>query len=317
MKINQTKERSYNVQNIIDIYRNINNLYNDEFTKKFLSIILSHEKLKELSSLNKPTTLLTVGKSGSGKTFMVESILNRLKKPFIMTDIKQFSEVGYQGKDLIDVFQEFLIKEDYNMEAVENGIIIFDEFDKLRAKESSQRDISGLSIQHSLLKILDGIDITIINNDNRRSMGSQIHVNTSNMIFIFIGAFSYLNNDYSKIQQKLIDTGFSLELINRINYILETKDYNKDVLLQYLNINNPVSPLHKYLKLFESLGCTLVFENIEQTLLGLINDSFKIDYSFRGIEFLVNNMFTPYICDVIINNVREIKIINTQVKLIT
>ncbi|PTJ89799.1 AAA family ATPase, partial [Mammaliicoccus sciuri] len=219
------------------------NRINNEGAKEILSSLLMYETLKKYKEHQKPMNLLLYGKSGSGKTFLVEQLLKSIEKKYIFTDMKLYSDVGYQGKDVISIFEDFLANENYNLESVENGIIVFDEFDKIQTKETNMKDITGLSIQHSLLKIMDGTTLNLPNKSGKRTMGSHININTSNMTFIFIGAFSYLE-DYHNLHQKLASNGFTVELINRFSNIIKIKELDKNDIMKFLNINNSQSPFH-------------------------------------------------------------------------
>ena len=50
-----------------------------------------------------------------------------------------------------------------NIELAQHGIIVLDEFDKIRAtpSERDRKDVNGASVQHSLLKYLEGAKVTV------------------------------------------------------------------------------------------------------------------------------------------------------------
>lgn len=155
--------------------------------------IQSFEKLDE--SQHAANVILIYGASGVGKTYTVTDVLNRLKVPYWFVDAKQFSEVGYQGKDITDMYSDFWISQNYNSSAVESGVIIIDEFDKLRSASVGQKDVNGLGIQQSLLKLIDGVSLAVTSAGKAR-MHPDEFINTGKITYVFIGAFDYLKTDY-------------------------------------------------------------------------------------------------------------------------
>lgn len=75
-----------------------------------------------------------------------------------------------------------------------SGIVFLDEVDKISSKKGGQfqRDVGGEGVQQSLLKMMEGAVIKVP--DLSGSGKKTIDVDTTNILFIFSGAFSGLTN---------------------------------------------------------------------------------------------------------------------------
>lgn len=143
-----------------------------------------------------------------------------------------------------------MIEANYDINATEHGIIVLDEFDKIAKRETMNgRDVSGEGVQQALLKLVEGTKVTVTVKDNRSSSSSrsaspittnysgpgsttsnsgpqsqtppagksdQYTIDTSNILFVFCGAFVGLDkvvlNRVSKPSM-----GFNSELRSRSN----------------------------------------------------------------------------------------------------
>ncbi|TLD34001.1 hypothetical protein PspLS_00840, partial [Pyricularia sp. CBS 133598] len=148
------------------------------------------------------SNLLCIGPTGVGKTYIVD-------------DCNSFTQAGYIGQDVEACIERLLIEADYDVNAAENGIVVLDEFDKLARRESvNGRDVGGEGVQQALLKLVEGSKVTVNVKENRSSRSpspttsnynggsqtsqpspppgprvEQITIDTTNILFIFCGAF--------------------------------------------------------------------------------------------------------------------------------
>ncbi|KAH8677510.1 ATP-dependent Clp protease [Xylariales sp. PMI_506] len=170
------------------------------------------------------SNLLLVGPTGVGKTYILETLSKKINVPFTICDCNSFTQAGYIGQDVETCVERLLIEANYDIQATEHGIIVLDEFDKIAKRETMNgRDVGGEGVQQALLKLVEGTKVTVNVKDNRSSTSSrsaspittnymgpgstasssgpqasapppsgkvdQYTIDTSNILFVFCGAF--------------------------------------------------------------------------------------------------------------------------------
>ena len=165
------------------------------------------------------SNMLMIGPTGSGKTYLVKTLARILDVPLAITDATSLTEAGYIGDDIESVVSKLLAAADNDVEKAEQGIIFIDEIDKIaKKKNSSQRDVSGESVQQGMLKLLEGSDVEVpVGATSKNAMVPLTTVNTRNILFICGGAFPDLEGIIKERLTKQAAIGFGADLRDKYN----------------------------------------------------------------------------------------------------
>ena len=196
-----------------------------EYAKKVMSVaVYNHYKRVATDSMDdieiEKSNMLMIGPTGSGKTYLVKTLARILDVPLAITDATSLTEAGYIGDDIESVVSKLLAAADNDVERAEQGIIFIDEIDKIaKKKTSSQRDVSGESVQQGMLKLLEGSEVEVpVGANSKNAMVPLTTVNTKNILFICGGAFPDLEDIIKERLQKKTSMGFNAELKDTVEH---------------------------------------------------------------------------------------------------
>lgn len=282
---------------------------------------LRKNKSKEISNIElQKSNILMIGKSGTGKTLLAETIARFLNVPFISVDSTEFSPTGIVGKSANDIIQKLVDKANGNIEEAEYGIIYIDEFDKLAEGKNGKHAVMGNEVQSTFLKLIEGTEVKVSSSSNSFFLfsGSSKTINTKNILFICGGAFSGIEelveinnreekqvgfiknkikkkekeNVWDKInQEQIIKYGLMPEIVGRLPVIVKLNPLNENDLVHILT--QPKNALIKqYQKILEMDGINLKFTNEALRLIAKI--AIERQIGARGLRSIIE----PYITQI-------------------
>lgn len=272
------------------------NLYNklssyvigQDNAKKILSIAI-YNHYKRINNLDKnilKSNVLICGPSGTGKTYMCQCLSKIINVPFVIADATTFTQAGYIGADIETILTKLYIDSNCNIELAERGIVFIDEIDKIATKKPNSKDISGLGVQQSLLKFLEGsiVDVpTSLNKDCK----DIVQINTKNILFICSGAFTDITSYY---YDNLLEYGLIPEFINRLTIKLSTTKFTINEIFNILtNCKNNIIEEYKNIFQLDNIKLSFTKDALTEISNFVFNQNRGIRYIREILEYLLED----------------------------
>jgi ATP-dependent Clp protease ATP-binding subunit ClpX len=233
------------------------------------------------------SNVLLIGPTGTGKTLTCETLARGLGVPFVTAEATSLAQSRYVNDEIEAILQRLVDRADGSVERAQFGIVFIDEIDKLKARAGEPQTLSGESVQHALLKIMEGAMVRL---------GGDRYIDTTNILFLCGGAFVGLERIASRS--------------HTYGYISTSKEDNPAV-IERLNARVKPNDLIEFGLIPEFTGrlpITARFEDLPKAMLARIMSEpansiyaqFRDLFAAEGVELVVAREVFEQIADMAI-----------------
>jgi len=278
--------------------------------KKTVSVaVYSHYRKLARSELDHTritkSNVLLIGSSGTGKTLLCDTLSRVLDVPFVTAEATSLAQTRYVNEEIEAILQRLLDKASGDIAKAQHGIVYIDEIDKLKA-DGQPRGTSGESVQHALLKIMEGSPV---------KLGNAQYIDTTNVLFICGGAFVGLSEIMSQTHgygfvsissednQKILDRlnsrvkptdlftfGLIPEFTGRLPIVAHFEDLSRKMLVRIM-IEPKDSIYNQFRDIFRNEGVELVIE--PKVFDQIAEVAFEYKTGARSLRGIFEELITP------------------------
>ena len=245
--------------------------------------------------------ILLISSTGGGKTAIINDVAKKFNLPCEAVSLNQgFTAAGYVGLNLQDIFANLIKAANGDIQKAQKGIIILDEFDKIRinASETETRNIGFNQIlQKELLAYIEGKVIDVEINQTRK-----VKFDTSELTFIFAGAFQDITERSDVYSPESIinmsQEGYMPELLARINIQHYMPKYTKQDYIDILT-KSEISPLQNFAVTCSMYEKNLITSPYSPFIESVAEEAVNLDQGVRGLNNIFANIRSWFLEDLI------------------
>lgn len=316
----EIEEENVIIPEIKPIYEKLKEkiLGQDKGLKNLLYNIIENRRMANRDDLEDSKqyikNILIRGESGGGKTFIITNIAKILNIPCYIADATQYTEAGYVGADVTDMLVELYHRANNNIEEAQKGILVIDEIDKKATDAGRGTDVSRGAVLNSLLKIIEGAEITI--DVGTRQDPEVVVFDTSKLTVICSGAFEGIEDirdqrikkmrgnatmgfsnakevpltiDSEVIDKDFVEFGMMRQFMARFPVIVNLEKNTKESLISIM-INSTSSALLIEKERLHERGIELEFT--DDFLDKLAEEAMKLNIGVRGIDKVLQKVLS-------------------------
>lgn len=288
--------------------------------KKILAVAVynHYKRINKTSKVDiQKTNIMLIGPTGSGKTYLMQTLATILNLPIVIVDSTSLTEAGYIGDDVESILEKLLQKAEGDVKKAEKGIVYIDEIDKIANRTSegrkNTRDISGQGVQQALLKMVEDSEVHI-NISGSVTSKRKVAIQTKNILFVCGGAFVGIEELVKKriepkktssigfqteteqtdgqlvdmekdiTQQDIVDFGFIPEFVGRIPVVAVLQQLSKEDLSNILT-KPKNSIIKQYQALFRMDGIKLTFH--KNAIDHIVEEASRKNVGARGLKGVI------------------------------
>lgn len=250
-------------------------------------------------------SVMLIGPTGTGKTFMVQKGCECVGIPFVHVDTASMVPEGIVGYCVSDLMADILAKAGFDISKAEHAVIFFDEVDKLFNGDTDSE--YGKKIAQQMLRMIEGDTVKLSKPITLESGEVFRDVDTRNMQFIFGGAFQWLLDEkeheapvmgFASRQQQsakahlsvedLYTSGVAKEFLGRVSTVATLHPLNQEEIRAVLT-KSQSSPLHKYIEKIMANGCQAAIPST--TIKKIAEEAANHPLGVRSIDFILKRLF--------------------------